>query len=113
MDFRQHCVFVTGGTGYVVRALITLLLDRGHEVRAVRPGSEKNLPPGCQAVLGDAREGNSYAGQIQIADTFVQLVGGFASQIRRKPPNFAASTWFPAGTRCRRPGGPELGISST
>jgi nucleoside-diphosphate-sugar epimerase len=60
MDFRQHCVFVTGGKGYVVRPLITLLLDRGHGVRAlVLPGSEKKLPPGCQAVLGDAVEGNS------------------------------------------------------
>jgi uncharacterized protein YbjT (DUF2867 family) len=76
MDFRHRCVFVTGGTGYVGRPLITLLLDRGHEVRAlVRPGSEKKLPPGCQAVLGDALDGSSYAGQIQPADTFVQLVG--------------------------------------
>jgi|ERR1700730_2415479 len=76
MDFRRHRVFVTGGTGYVGRPLITLLLDRGHQVHAlVRPGSEKKLPPGCQAVLGDALDSNSYAGQIQPADTFVQLVG--------------------------------------
>jgi uncharacterized protein YbjT (DUF2867 family) len=76
MDPKRHCVFVTGGTGYVGRPLITRLLERGHEVRAlVRPGSEAKLPPGCQVVFGDALDGSSYAGQIKPADTFVQLVG--------------------------------------
>jgi uncharacterized protein YbjT (DUF2867 family) len=76
MDAQKHCVFVTGGTGYVGRPLITRLLERGHEVRAlVRPGSEAKLPPGCQPVFGDALDSNSYAAQIRPADTFVQLVG--------------------------------------
>jgi uncharacterized protein YbjT (DUF2867 family) len=58
------------------RKLIPLLLERGHEVRAlVRPGSEKKLPAGCIAVLGDALQGSSYAEKISPADTFVQLVG--------------------------------------
>ncbi len=76
MDGQHHCVFVTGGTGYVGRPLITQLLERGHEVRAlVRPGSERKLPAGCQAVRGDALERGSYAAKIAPADTFVQLVG--------------------------------------
>lgn len=76
MDAERHCVFVTGGTGYVGRPLITQLLERGHEVRAlVRPGSEKKLPAGCQAIPGDALDGKSYASKITPADTFVQLVG--------------------------------------
>ncbi len=76
MDGQHHCVFVTGGTGYVGRPLITQLLERGHEVRAlVRPGSERKLPAGCQAVPGDALDGRSYAAKIAPADTFVQLVG--------------------------------------
>jgi uncharacterized protein YbjT (DUF2867 family) len=76
MSVQRHCVFVTGGTGYVGRPLIARLLERGHEVRAlVRPGSEKKLPARCQAILGDALDGNSYASQIAPADTFVQLVG--------------------------------------
>jgi uncharacterized protein YbjT (DUF2867 family) len=76
MDAQKHSVFVTGGTGYVGRPLITRLLERGHEVRAlVRPGSEAKLPPGCQSVTGDALDASSYAGQIKPADTFVQLVG--------------------------------------
>ena len=76
MDAQKHRVFITGGTGYVGRPLIIRLLERGHEVRAlVRPGSEAKLPLGCQAVPSDALDSGSYAGQINPADTFVQLVG--------------------------------------
>jgi uncharacterized protein YbjT (DUF2867 family) len=76
MGIRPRCVFVTGGTGYLGRALIASLLDRGHRVRAlVRPGSEGKLPHGCQIVFGNALNGLSYAEQIRPADTFVQLVG--------------------------------------
>jgi uncharacterized protein YbjT (DUF2867 family) len=69
-------VFITGGTGYLGRALIPRLGERGHVVRAlVRPGSEKRLPPNCQSVLGDALSKESFAGSILPSDTFVQLVG--------------------------------------
>jgi len=72
----KHCVFVTGGTGYLGRPMIAELLRRGHQVRAlVRPGSEAKLPAGCQTILGDALDGTSYAEEIAPADTFVQLVG--------------------------------------
>lgn len=72
----RHKVFITGGTGYLGRPLISRLLEAGHEVRAlVRPGSENRLPAGCQPVIGNALDGASYAAQISPADTFVQLVG--------------------------------------
>ncbi|MBI1749800.1 MAG: NAD(P)H-binding protein [Acidobacteria bacterium] len=58
------------------RYLIPELLRRGHDVRAlVRPGSERKLPAGCTAVLGNALKKDSYAQQIAPAETFVQLVG--------------------------------------
>src|SRR6202158_5996530 len=76
MHAQTHRVFVTGGTGYVGRPLITQLLERRHEVQTlVRPGSERKLPAGCQAIPGDALDGKSYASKINPADTFVQLVG--------------------------------------
>jgi uncharacterized protein YbjT (DUF2867 family) len=76
MNPQPHRVFITGGTGYVGRPLISQLLQLGHEVRAlVRPGSEKKLPAGCQPILGDALDGKSYASRINPSDTFVQLVG--------------------------------------
>ncbi len=76
MSVQPHRIFVTGGTGYVGRPLIAELVQREHEVRAlVRPGSEKKLPNGCQAISGDALDGKSYAARIAPADTFLQLVG--------------------------------------
>jgi uncharacterized protein YbjT (DUF2867 family) len=69
-------VFITGGTGYMGRALIEKLLGRGHEVRAlVRRGSEGKLPAGAEAVVGDPLDESSFAGRVAPSDTFVQLVG--------------------------------------
>jgi uncharacterized protein YbjT (DUF2867 family) len=69
-------VFITGGTGYLGRALIPLLLGHGHEVRAlVRPGSESKLPGGCEAVAGDPLDASSFNSLVAPSDTFVQLVG--------------------------------------
>jgi nucleoside-diphosphate-sugar epimerase len=76
MKPQRHSIFMTGGTGYIGRPLITRLLERGHEVRGlVRPGSEKRLPAGSQAITGDALDGKSYAAKIRPSDTFLQLVG--------------------------------------
>jgi uncharacterized protein YbjT (DUF2867 family) len=72
----RHAVFVTGGTGYVGRALIPVLLGRGHTVRALaRPGSERSLPAGVEVVLGDALRAETFAHAIAPADTVVHLVG--------------------------------------
>lgn len=69
-------IFITGGTGYVGRPLISRLLARGHKVRAlVRQGSESRLPAGCHPIVGDALDASSFAAQMSPADTFVQLVG--------------------------------------
>ncbi|HEX7314041.1 MAG TPA: NAD(P)H-binding protein [Pyrinomonadaceae bacterium] len=69
-------VFITGGTGYLGRALIPLLLERGHDVRAlVRRGSESKLPEGCVAVAGDPLDASSFNARVAPSDTFVQLVG--------------------------------------
>lgn len=76
MTKERRSVFIAGGSGYIGLRLIPRLLDRGHEVRAlVRPGSERKLPEGCSAVIGNALDEASYARNISPADTFVQLVG--------------------------------------
>jgi uncharacterized protein YbjT (DUF2867 family) len=72
----MRSVFVTGGTGYMGQSLIPVLMERGHQVRAlVRPGSEGKLPPGCPLVMGNALDARSYVERVAPADTFVQLVG--------------------------------------
>src|SRR5438309_336302 len=69
-------VFIAGGTGYIGQVLIPLLVERGHEVRAlVRPGSERRLPSGCEAVIGNALDASSFSERVRPSDTFVQLVG--------------------------------------
>jgi uncharacterized protein YbjT (DUF2867 family) len=69
-------LFVTGGTGYLGGALLPALLARGHSIRAlVRPGSERKLPPGCEAVAGNALDASTFTAQVAPADTFVHLVG--------------------------------------
>jgi uncharacterized protein YbjT (DUF2867 family) len=69
-------VFVTGGTGYMGSRLIPLLMQRGHDVKAlVRDGSQKKLPGGVAFVTGDALKTDSYTEQVRGADTFVHLIG--------------------------------------
>ncbi len=73
---RVKRIAVPGGTGYLGEALIPQLLARGHRVRALaRPGSEGKLPAGCDAVLGNALDGTSFAREVAPADTLVHLVG--------------------------------------
>lgn len=69
-------IFVTGGTGYLGRELIPLLLRNGHSVRAlVRAGSESRLPAGCEAIIGNPLKADTFAAHVAPADTFIQLVG--------------------------------------
>jgi len=76
LPMSKKNVFIAGGTGYIGRVLIPVLLERGHEVRAlVRRGSECKLPSGCEAVIGDALDSLTFIDRVRPSDTFVQLVG--------------------------------------
>jgi uncharacterized protein YbjT (DUF2867 family) len=69
-------VFVSGGTGYLGRATIGLLLDRGHDVRALtRPSSLGRVPPGAEPVIGDALDSLTFADALAATTTLVHLVG--------------------------------------
>jgi len=58
------------------RALIPVLLARGHRVTAlVRPGAEGKLPLGCASVAGNALDAATFADHVAPADTLVHLVG--------------------------------------
>lgn len=68
-------VFVTGATGYLGRHLIPRLAARGRVLALVRPGSERRLPAGCTAVVGNALERSTFVHAIPSGATLVHLVG--------------------------------------
>lgn len=58
------------------RALVPVLLARGHRVRALaRQESAQRIPAGAEAVIGDALEPASFSAALAPADTLVHLIG--------------------------------------
>ena len=69
-------VLITGGTGYLGRALVPELVARGHRVRVlVRAGAEGKVACGAEAVAGNPLDPASVAAAMGDADTVVHLVG--------------------------------------
>src|SRR5258708_16066883 len=69
-------ILVTGGTGYIGRNLIPLLLARGHRVRVLaREESVKHVSAGATPVTGDALNDDSVAAALRSGDTLIHLVG--------------------------------------
>jgi nucleoside-diphosphate-sugar epimerase len=69
-------VFVTGGTGYIGRALITALAARGHAVTALmRPASMSRMPAGATSVSGDPLNAATFVHSLRPDATLVHLVG--------------------------------------
>ena len=69
-------VFISGGTGYLGRALAAKLIARGHRVLMLaRPGSEHRAPAGAEIVRGNALDEASFAQAVPAGATFVQLTG--------------------------------------
>lgn len=72
----RRVVFLTGGTGYVGSRLISHLLRRGHQVRAMARGaSTARLPSGCDVVTRDVLDCAEVRQSMAGCDTVVQLVG--------------------------------------
>jgi uncharacterized protein YbjT (DUF2867 family) len=73
---ESRSVFLSGGTGYVGRALITKLIQRGHRPRVLaRAGSERKVPTGAEAVPGNPLDPATFSSVVSSGDTFVQLTG--------------------------------------
>ncbi|WP_456434463.1 complex I NDUFA9 subunit family protein [Thermosulfuriphilus sp.] len=70
-------IFVTGGTGFVGRALLKALCQKGHSILAlVRPGSEKKIIPGVEIALGNVLDPPAIlAERMAGCEAIIHLVG--------------------------------------
>lgn len=72
----RHRIAVTGATGYIGRKLTSVLVERGHEVRAiVRPGSEQRVATGVPAATVDVFDEDELSAALEDHDTVVHLIG--------------------------------------
>ena len=70
-------IFITGGTGFVGRDLVSRLLGEGHTV-TVLSRSEKasdRLPGGTSIVLGDSTEAGAWQDSVKGQDCIINLAG--------------------------------------
>ena len=78
MNFNNSAknIFITGGSGYIGRALIPLLLKQNYSVSClVREKSISRLPEGSKPIIGNVLDSSSYKEKIFPSDTFIHLVG--------------------------------------
>jgi uncharacterized protein YbjT (DUF2867 family) len=69
-------VFISGGTGYLGRALTGNLIERGHRVLVLaRRGSERKVPGGAEALTGNALDAATFSASIPKGATLVHLTG--------------------------------------
>lgn len=69
-------VLLTGATGYMGTRLAAQLLARGHKVVAIaRAASRHKLPPGCEVVIADVLDANTWKHSLRPDQTIVHLVG--------------------------------------
>jgi uncharacterized protein YbjT (DUF2867 family) len=76
MRMARDPVFITGGTGYIGKRLIKILLADGYHVTALaREQSVKKLPEGCKVVIGNPFDTATYARSIPAGCVFVHMLG--------------------------------------
>jgi uncharacterized protein YbjT (DUF2867 family) len=69
-------VFITGGTGYIGKRIIPVLLQQGYAVTAlVRKQSLHKLPAGCTPLIADPFNAASYVNNIAPGSIFIHLLG--------------------------------------
>ncbi len=69
-------VAITGGTGFIGRHVVPLLLKHGYTVRAlVRSGSQAKLPPGICAVAGEVTDQVAVESTVRGAEVVIHLAG--------------------------------------
>ncbi|MBC7829231.1 MAG: NAD(P)H-binding protein [Chitinophagaceae bacterium] len=73
----MQTIFITGGTGYIGSRLIKFLQQKGdyHIKALIRQGSAHKLPAGCESIVGNALNAETFSNYIRPATIFVHLIG--------------------------------------
>ena len=72
----MQTVFITGGTGYMGKRLIKMLLAKGYRIIALtRRQSRHEVPAGAEVVTGNPFDEKTFSESIPRGCVFVQLLG--------------------------------------
>jgi nucleoside-diphosphate-sugar epimerase len=73
---NRETIFISGGTGYIGKRLIKILLRRGHHVIAlVRKGSEYKVPGGAEVISANPFDAGSFQSFVPKETVFIHLLG--------------------------------------
>lgn len=110
---------ITGGTGFIGRHVVPLLLERGYRVRAlIRPGSQRNVPAGIELTPGDITDPAAVNQLVKDCDLVLHLAGQAHTDLRTATDRDRAIAVNVEGTRnvlqsCARTGVRRLVIASS
>jgi uncharacterized protein YbjT (DUF2867 family) len=69
-------ILITGATGYMGSRLAARLIARGHHVVGIaREASQGKLPPGCEPIIADVLDAETWKRRLRPDQTVVHLVG--------------------------------------
>ncbi|MDT8070312.1 MAG: NAD(P)-dependent oxidoreductase [Terriglobia bacterium] len=104
-------VAVTGGTGFIGRHVVPLLLDRGHSVRAlVRNGNERTLPSRVCAAPGEVTDSAAVERALRGSEIAIHLAGVAHTTLTSKEEHTRARAVNAGGTRNVLEAAARLGV---
>jgi len=110
---------ITGGTGFIGRHALPLLLEHGYQVRAlVRPESQRKVPPGVEPISGDIADSAAVVRLVTGCDFVLHLAGQAHTDLRTSADRDRAIAVNVEGTRnvfqsCAQSGTRRLVIASS
>ena len=110
---------ITGGTGFIGRHVVPLLLDRGYKVRAlVRPESQRDVPASIEIVQGPVTDPAAVASLVRGADVVLHLAGQAHTELKTNSDRERAVTINVGGSinvleACQKSGTPRVVVASS
>jgi nucleoside-diphosphate-sugar epimerase len=110
---------ITGGTGFIGRHVVPLLLERGYTVRAlVRPQSNRRIAQQVEVIVGDIADSSAVANLVKDAEVVLHLAGMAHTDLKTEADRERAIATNVGGSRnllqaCRQFGVPRVVVASS